>query len=196
MIHPSSHNLVLASTSPQRRQLLRQAGIRFRVVPSQYIEGSPQGDPAKFACKAAEAKAYEVSRRLKRAAWVLAADTLVVQGKRIFGKPRSRQDAYRMLKHLSGKEHQVISGVSLYESCGKKISWCEKTIVHMRKISDTEIEDYLNSGEWKGKAGAYGIQGRAGAFVTHIHGCYFNVVGLPLGAVCARLQELGIGKCA
>ncbi len=187
--------LILASASPRRSDLLRQAGVKFKVAPSRYEEGLPSGCPREFARRAAEAKAGEVAGRIKQEAWVLAADTLVVQGGRIFGKPRSRPEAAGMLKVLSGRTHKVISGVALrLAPQGKKISWVQETSVRMREIPETELQAYLDSGEWQDKAGAYGIQGRAGAFVISLSGCYFNVVGLPLGAVCAELNKRGIGS--
>lgn len=189
----TSPYLVLASGSPRRRQLLRQVGLKIRVMPSKYEEGRPSGDPESFALHSAKAKATEVSQRLRQPAWVLAADTLVVQGKRIFGKPKSQEQAKHMLKALSGKEHWVMTGVLLqHNNPGRKIAWVEKTKVRMRKISPLELQHYLRSNEWKDKAGAYGIQGRAGAFVTRVSGCYFNVVGLPLGSLCKKLYEIGI----
>jgi len=188
-----SRSLVLASASPRRKQLLRQAGVPFRVKVSRYVEGRPSGDPVAFALRAATGKAAEVASRLRVPAWVLAADTLVVAGRCVFGKPSDRAEAAAMLKALAGREHRVLSGVVLQQApTGKHLAWTETTAVRMRRIAPDELERYLDSGEWRDKAGAYGIQGRAGAFVTGIWGCYFNVVGLPLGAVCARLQRLGL----
>lgn len=184
--------LILASASPRRRQLLRSAGVVFEVKVSRYAEGSPVGDPARFALGAARGKAAEVAARTRREAWVLGADTVVVCAGRIFGKPRDRRDAARMLAALAGREHRVVSGVVLrHVPSGRELAWTETTAVRLRKLAAGELERYLKSGEWRDKAGAYGIQGRAGAFVTGIRGCYFNVVGLPLGALCARLVRLG-----
>ncbi len=185
--------LVLASASPRRRQLLRQAGLAFRVLPSRFREGPPAGPPAVFARRAAQAKAAETSRRLKTPAWVLAADTLVVCGGEVFGKPRGRAVARRMLSRLAGRTHLVLTGVALRRAPrGPSLTWVERTRVRLRALSPAELRAYLDSGEWRGKAGGYGIQGRAGAFVTSVRGCYCNVVGLPLGAVCGRLARLGL----
>jgi septum formation protein len=173
--------------------LLRQAGISFRVSPSLYQEGRPQGRPGAYAKAAALGKAREVVSRTKSEAWVLGADTLVVSGNFVFGKPRNRAEAVSMLRRLSGRTHAVVTGTALVHApTGKAISWVEKTKVTMRRIGGQELERYLVSGEWRDKAGAYGIQGRAGAWVVRVEGCYFNVVGLPLGAVCEQLQVLGI----
>jgi septum formation protein len=188
----ASPRLILASASPRRRALLRQAGVPFTVRASGYREGTPAGDPVVFALRAARGKAADVARGLKVPAWVLGADTLVVLGRRVFGKPRHRAEAAAMLRALAGREHRVISGVVLREApAGRTWAWTETTVVRMRHLGAGELERYLDSGEWRDKAGAYGIQGRAGAFVTGLRGCFFNVVGLPLGAVCARLSRLG-----
>lgn len=188
-----SVSLILASASPRRRELLRQAGVPFRVRVSHYAEGVPTGDPATFALRAAAGKAADVARRLRTPAWVLGADTVVALGRRVFGKPRNRAEAAAMLRALTGREHRVISGVVLRQApAGKQVAWTETTRVRMRRLAAAELERYLDSGEWRDKAGAYGIQGRAGAFVTGVRGCYFNVVGLPLGGLCERLQGLGI----
>ncbi|MEW6517606.1 MAG: Maf family protein [candidate division FCPU426 bacterium] len=185
--------LVLASASPRRRQLLRQAGLRFRVVPSRWEEGRPQGDPGRFAEAAARHKARDVAARLSRPAWVLAADTVVIAGREAFGKPVDRAQARRMLRRLAGRRHRVVTGVALLHSAtGRGYSWREVTRVWMRPISRSEEARYLQAGEWRDKAGAYGIQGRAGAFIHRIEGCAANVVGLPLAAVCAALARLGV----
>ncbi len=189
----SSVPLVLASASPRRRRLLRQAGFAFQVKPSRYQEGVPRGNARAFVRRAAAGKAREVASRMRQPAWVLAADTLVVQDRRIFGKPGTQAAAAAMLRRLSGKVHEVVTGVILLHSAsGRAISWVEQTKVRMRTIAAAELRRYLATGEWRGKAGAYAIQGRAGVFVTRITGCFFNVVGLPLGSLCARARALGI----
>lgn len=189
--------LVLASQSPRRKQLLKQVGIPFRVMVSHYHEGNPQGDPKAFVRLAAMGKARDVAHRVKQAAYVLAADTLVVQGKHIFGKPQSRQEAKRMLLALSGKEHKVMTGVSLWHSLrGQQRTWVEITRVTMRSIEAIEMKRYLATHDWEDKAGAYGIQSFAGAFVSHVDGCYFNIVGLPLSGVVKELQQVGIDLCS
>lgn len=185
--------LVLASASPRRRQLLRQAGVKFRVAPSRWQEGRPHGDPGQFAEQAARCKAKDVAARLTRPAWVLAADTVVCLGRECFGKPANRVQARRMLRCLAGRRHRVVTGVVLLHSRdGRTRAWREETTVWMRPISPREEARYLASGEWRDKAGGYGIQGRAGAFIPRVEGCYANVVGLPLGAVCAALERLGV----
>lgn len=185
---------ILASGSPRRRQLLRQAGFSFLVSKSRYVEGLPGRDPHAFVRRAALGKAADVAQRCRRAAWVLGADTVVVQGGKIFGKPGTLREASRMLRTLAGKSHKVVTGVALVRALtGEKHQWEEETVVWMRNLESGELQTYLRGGEWKDKAGAYGIQGRAGAWVTKICGCYYNVVGLPLGLVSAELTRRGIG---
>jgi septum formation protein len=187
--------LILASASPRRRQLLRQAGFRFLVRPSRYHEGNPDGAPKAFARRTALAKADDVAGRLKQPAWVLGADTLVVQDGKNFGKPKDRAEARRMLTSLAGQEHTVVTGVALVHTrTRERIAWVEQTRVRMRHFLAGELNAYLKTEEWRDKAGAYGIQGGAGAFVTQVHGCYFNVVGLPLGKVSEWLRARGIGR--
>jgi septum formation protein len=132
-----------------------------------------------------------VARSLTYDAWVLGADTVVVLGATVFGKPKSAAEARRMLQSLAGQDHQVVTGVAWVNNrTGETHTWFESTRVHMRVPEKAEVAAYMTSGEWKDKAGAYGIQGRAGAFVTRVEGCYFNVVGLPLGRVCAQWNVL------
>lgn len=186
--------LVLASGSPRRRQLLRQAGFHFLVSKSRYLEGLPGRDPHAFVRRTALGKAAEVAQRCRREAWILGADTVVVQGGKIFGKPGTVQEASRMLRALAGRSHKVVTGVALVRAfTGEKYQWEEETAVWMRSLEAGELQAYLRGGEWKDKAGAYGIQGRAGAWVTKICGCYYNVVGLPLGLVSGELIRRGIG---
>jgi len=191
----SGTELILASASPRRRALLAQAGFRFRVQSSRYHEGEPSGDPAVFALAAGMGKARDVAGRRNRPGWVLGADTVVAKGRTVFGKPKDREQARRMLGELSGRRHEVLTGVALIPPDGRRpIAWVERTEVWMRKIGPTEMEAYLDSREWADKAGGYGVQGLAGAFVTRIEGCYFNVVGLPLARLSAILRKRGIGQ--
>ncbi|MEK7732222.1 MAG: Maf family protein, partial [Planctomycetota bacterium] len=122
--------------------------------------------------------------------WVLAADTIAALGGRVFGKPADRDDARRILKSLSGTTHQVITGVTLLDaSSGVRLIRHDSTNVIMRRLTDSEIEDYLDSGAWEGKAGAYGIQDKGDAFVERIEGSFTNVVGLPMELVARMLDE-------
>ena len=184
--------LYLASASPRRAELLKQAGLDFRVLASRVEEKRrPSEAAASYVKRLARDKASEVRGRLlakgARSGLVLGADTVVVLGSKVLEKPKNAADARAMLARLSGKEHRVMTGVALLPlGAGKAHSVVETTCVLFRKLSVKEIADYVATGEPMDKAGAYGIQGGAAAFVKGITGCYFNVVGLPL----ARVVEL------
>jgi septum formation protein len=186
--------LILASQSPRRKELLELLGLRFSVLPSRYQERFGKGSPAVQARRLAMEKAQEVARRLgrrgERKGWVLGADTIVVRSGKLLGKPKNVADAGRMLRLLSGSRHQVITGLALLP-LGEGAPWAghERTTVSFRALSEDEIKDYVRSGEPMDKAGAYGIQGRAAAFVTKIHGDYFNVVGLPIAKLSALFHS-------
>ena len=180
--------LVLASASPRRRQLLTEAGIACEVVPSQVAEVQRPGEsPEAFARRAAREKAADVVRS-RPLACVLAADTVVVVDGLVFGKPVDRGDARRMLATLSGRTHRVLTAVTLITPTGGEEVAVESEVA-FREITFGEIEAYLDSGEPFDKAGAYGVQGRARAFVRHVHGSHSNVVGLPLEAVVPMLER-------
>lgn len=185
--------VILASQSERRRQILGQMGVEFRVIPSNYQEEWDHAeDPETFASRTAIAKARDVSS-YRRDDFVIGADTIVVLEDRIFGKPDHREEAFEMLKALSNRSHRVMTGFAIVrESDGTAITGVEITEVVFARISDTEIERYIATGEPMDKAGAYGIQGFGGSFVTSIKGCYFNVVGLPLRRVYEALTSLGV----
>ncbi len=185
--------LILASSSPRRHELLRNAGFDFEVLSSEadetYHEGEP---PAANAERIAWMKAEAVARRLGTTddAVVLAADTIVVVSGEVLGKPRSPEDARAMLEKLSGRAHEVISGVALVDSSGNRTLVAhETTRVYFRLLSAEEIAAYAATAEPLDKAGAYAIQGRASRFVTRIEGCYFNVMGLPVALVDSLLRQ-------
>lgn len=187
--------LVLASSSPRRKELLTQAGFAFRVHPSSVPEEHRSGeDPIAFATRLAREKGQAVFQELQQLdtpddpLLVLGADTVVVSpAKEILGKPKDANDAARMLRLLSGGTHSVITGVAVISRSGVEIA-SELTYVTMTTISEVEIEAYINTGEPMDKAGAYAIQGYAAAWIPRIHGCYFNVVGLPLALVSSMLE--------
>lgn len=183
----STHALILASNSPRRRELLDQVGIAYIPDPAQVDESALPGELAEeYVQRIALAKAVDTAARHK-SGLVIGADTVVVLDGDILGKPASRDDAVRMLSVLSGRSHRVITGVSLVDAAtGKSAVGFEVTEVRMRALSQAEIEAYVSTGEPMDKAGAYGIQGRAGLFVEGVTGCFFNVVGLPL----ARLDRM------
>ncbi len=183
--------LVLASQSPRRQDLLRQAGIPFIVIPADVDEEPlPGEEPRAHVERLAREKALAVSAA--PADTVLGADTVVVVDGQILGKPRDAADAVRMLRLLSGREHQVITGICLRRG-SRLITDAETTTVRFVSLSEDDIRDYVASGEPLDKAGAYAIQGLASKFIDRIEGCYSNVVGLPLARVCQHLhaQETG-----
>jgi len=179
---------VLASRSPRRAELLRSAGYRFAVRASRVVEQARLGEaPAALARRLAMEKAMDVARRL-REGQVLGADTLVVVGGEILGKPADDAEARSMLRRLSGREHRVVTGVALCSAGGLLLdSAIASTIVAFNKLSAAEIAWYVATGDPADKAGAYGIQGGAALFVRGIRGSYSNVVGLPLEIVHSML---------
>jgi septum formation protein len=186
--------LILASASPRRRELLTQAGYRFEVQPSSLPESRRPGEDAiRFATRLAREKAEEVFARNQSSTgrppvMVLGADTVVVCDGEIMGKPADAADAIRMLLLLSGRTHQVVTGVAVVWGLGSAEVAAELTQVTMRTLSPQEMADYVASGEPMDKAGAYAIQGYAGRWIPRINGCYFNVVGLPLALVTSLLE--------
>jgi len=182
--------LILASASPRRAELLTAADIPFDVIPADVDEAFRPGEkPEKAVARVAELKARAVAR-LHRDAIVLGADTTVVIGGEALGKPADPLDAARMLRLLSGRTHEVLTGVCL---CGQ-----ERTLVHvepsrvrMARLSESEVAWYVATGEAADKAGAYAAQGRASRFIEGIDGSYSNVVGLPISSVYELLKELG-----
>ena len=188
--------LVLASASPRRQELLRNAGISFSVQPANVQEHHLAGEsPETCVRRLAREKAEVVVHRANADDVILAADTEVVLDRIAgtpLGKPRDSRDAAKMLRMLSGRSHYVITGVCLaWKENGE---WqftdaSETTLVQMHQISDQEIEDYVATGEPMDKAGAYAIQGVASRWIPRIEGCYFNVVGLPVPLVYRMLRE-------
>ncbi len=183
---------VLASGSPRRRELLTQIGLTFDVETAD-IDETPQiaEDPVRYVKRLAEHKAAAVFARHRNPSrlLVLGADTTVLCGGQILGKPVDEADAARMLRLLSGRTHQVITGVALLSATAREVI-AETTLVEMAELSERQIADYIASGEPMGKAGAYAIQGRAARFIPRIEGCYFNVVGLPLARVSGMLAAI------
>ena len=180
--------IVLASQSPRRRELLRLLCNDFEVSPADIDESIPQGMAAD---KAAEYTAKRKAAAVSSDGLVIACDTVVIADGEILGKPADRADALRMLKMLSGKTHEVISGVALKYK-GVERSFSQRTSVTFYEMSDSEINDYLDSGEPFDKAGAYGIQGLGGTFVERINGDFFNVVGLPVARLKKEIEKLVI----
>ena len=182
-------NIILASASPRRANLLRQIGLEFRVLPSQINEPNIESQPIEAVKCIAYEKAKAVIDQVE-SGLVIGADTTVVANQVAIGKPSSYQQAIEFLTKLSGGRHQVITGVALIDVSQKtEIVWSETTSVFFRQLNNKEIEAYVASGEANDKAGAYGIQGKAATFVRKIEGCYFNVVGLPLASLAEKLYQ-------
>ena len=182
--------LILASASPRRRELLRQISIEPDVVCSPDIDETPLAGetPREFCRRMAAAKADTVNPGPGEI--VLAADTVVALGRRILGKPDDSDCAREFLVKLSGRRHRVITAVAVRSSARM---WLRDvlTVLKMKPLSAREIDDYIISGEWEGKAGAYGIQGRAGAFIPWLRGSFTSVVGLPLAETTGLLRAAG-----
>jgi septum formation protein len=183
--------LVLASASPRRQELLRSAGIAFTVHPANVPEVPlPNEAPRAFAERLAREKALAVFRQ-RPSDVVLGADTIVIVDEQVLGKPRDAADASRMLRLLSGRSHQVTTGVCLV-AAGFVDVRSETTVVTMGSLSENDIQSYVASGEPMDKAGAYAIQGIASRWITRIEGDYGNVVGLPVSLVHRMLKEHNI----
>jgi len=182
--------IVLASASPRRKELLARIVDEFLIVPSRREE-PVEGKPRERVVHAASAKARDIAER--HVGVIIGADTLVILGKEVLGKPRSRDEARRMLEALSGREHAVVTGLCVLSTwTGAETRAAEETVVRFRDLESDEIERYLDTGEGDDKAGAYAIQGRAGAFVDRIAGDYYNVMGLPLCRLVLMLREVGV----
>jgi septum formation protein len=183
--------LLLASSSPRRRELLRHAGFDFEVQPSHCVEEIQRGErPEEFARRAAREKAMHVAASSPPGSLVLGADTVVVIDGETLGKPSDLEDAARMLRLLSGRTHQVHTGICLVRAPDEiEALKHETTLVTFRELDEEEIRDYVESGEPLDKAGAYAVQGLASKFVTRISGCYSNVVGLPVALVYEILKK-------
>jgi len=191
-VESSRPPLILASASSRRRELLAQAGFTFDVIPTDIPElRKPGEDPIRFVTRLAREKAEAVAatHAVTPDTLVLGADTIVLVEEEVLGKPEDAADAARMLRLLSGQTHQVITGVCLARGRERQRA-AEVTFVRFLTLSDQEIHDYVATGEPLDKAGAYAIQGRAGRWVPRIHGCYFNVVGLPLALVTSMIEAM------
>lgn len=185
--------LVLASASPRRRALLAQIGIEPDDVRPANIDEAPRpGEPPRAqALRLARAKADAVAGERRGPAWILAADTVVARGRRALGKPADAAQARAFLALLSGRRHRVWTGVAAIAPDGRAASRVVMTAVRFKRLAPREIDACVESGEWRGKAGGYAIQGLAGGFVVAVNGSPSNVVGLPLHAARALLAGLG-----
>lgn len=184
----NSTDIVLASASPRRKEILSLLFHKFRVLPSSVSEDVSVPDPAELAMELASRKAAQVFEK-NPSSLVIGADTVVVCEGNIMGKPGSRELAVEMLQQLSGRGHTVITGVSCFSSLFN-FSFYETTEVTFRKMTVEEIHWYINTNEAFDKAGAYAIQGHASIFIDRINGNYQNVVGFPLSSFYKRLKEM------
>ena len=186
--------LILASQSPRRVALLAQLGLACEVQPADIDETPAPGEgPEALVRRLALAKAAAIrAREAEDPRPVLAADTVVTLDGAVLGKPRDRADALEMLQRLSGRTHEVLTAVALLPQGGAPRSVVDRSLVTFRSLCAGEAEAYWETGEPRDKAGAYGIQGRAGMFVTRLEGSYSGVMGLPLAPTAQLLAELGL----
>ena len=179
--------VILASQSPRRKELLGLFRLPFIVQVADIDESMNPGDPYNEVARVSRLKALAVARESDDV--VIAADTIVVCDGQVLGKPKDEADAFRMLRLLSGRDHQVMTDMTVL--CGeKKVTCTEITDIHFRPLSDREIWDYIHTGEPMDKAGAYGIQGGAALFAERMAGDYYNVMGLPVCRLGMILREL------
>ena len=180
--------LILASQSPRRKELLGLFHIPFEIRVADIDETmDPNGAPFEEVARVSRCKALAIAREKEDV--LVAADTIVVCQGKILGKPRSKQEALEMLQMLSGRDHQVMTGVTVLHGDAEAV-FTEVTDLHFRELSLAEIQRYVDSGEPMDKAGAYGIQQKGNLFVEYIHGDYYNVVGFPISKICVTIKEL------
>ena len=185
------HPITLASASPRRRQILREHGIPFTLLPSESEEPSAEGSPEEYVQRVALHKARNVEDRVHQGL-VLAADTVVVDGNRVMGKPQTEPEAMKMLLDLRGGAHEVVTGVVVLDSSsGESRSGYLTSKVTMRHYSDDEARAWVESGQAMDKAGAYAIQDDVFSPVASVEGCYLNVMGLPMCLSTDLLREMG-----
>lgn len=185
-------DIILASGSPRRKELLTQMGLSYRVMVSDADETVDHSlSPADQVALISRRKAEAVAAQAGQEALIIAADTIVALDGAIMGKPHSRDEAVQMLSTLQGRTHQVYTGLTLRQG-NRVVTETECTAVTFRPMTGSEIEAYVASGEPMDKAGAYGIQGLGGVFVEGIHGDYFNVMGLPICRLGMLLKTFGV----
>ena len=187
--------IVLASESPRRQEYLKLLGLPFNSIPSSVDETLDQDMDIQAAVEdlaRRKVTALVEMHKNNEPLWVLGADTVIALDGKVFGKPTDREDAKRMLSVFQGREHRVITAIALFNGRKKAID-CRSVVsfVAVAQLSGSEIEWYLNSGEWQGAAGAYKIQGLASCFITEIHGSYSSIVGLPLREIYVMLRDNG-----
>lgn len=187
--------IILASASIRRQELIKRLTKNFKIIVSDFDESTIKfkNNCSSYVMDIAEGKAKCAKDKVKNEALIIGCDTIVFFNGKILGKPRNDKEAFSMLKILSNNTHEVYSGLAILDSISgniKKDFVCTKVV--FSKLSDEEIKKYIETGEHKDKAGSYGIQGYGGIFVEEIHGCYYNVVGLPLNKLSKMLRGMGV----
>lgn len=185
--------IILASASERRQELLSRLVDDFTIIISDFDETKVKktSTVSQYVQEIALGKAKDVLKKIQEPSIIIAADTVVALGEEILGKPKDKADAYNMLSKLSDNTHEVYTGIVLINSeSGKIMKDSVKTDVVFSKLTDKHINDYIDSGDPLDKAGAYGIQGKAGIFVKKINGCYYNVVGLPLNKLNEMIENI------
>lgn len=183
--------IILASQSPRRKEILQQVGIEFECFPSDREEICSTNVPCDMVVELALLKAMDVAEKIAgEFELVIGADTVVACDDKILGKPADREDAVKMLSMIQGRKHQVYTGVALIFK-NEKHTFYKKTDVYVCKMTEDEINAYISTGEPMDKAGAYGIQGRFASYIEKIEGDYYNVVGLPVSAIVQSIKSLG-----
>ncbi len=184
--------LILASASPRRKELLEKIGLPFTVQPAKGEERITQKSPANVVMELSRQKAEEIAAAQTEDCIIIGADTVVARGEKIMGKPKDAADAKQMLRSIADDCHQVYTGVTLIRTGAhpQSVTFQEKTDVCLYPISDAELDAYIASGDPMDKAGAYGIQGDFAIYVKRIAGDYYNVVGLPIGRVYQELKRM------
>lgn len=182
-------HIILASASPRRKEIFALAGLDFEVVPSEVEEIVTKKQPEEVVMELSSQKAWDVWQQTGKRASVVGADTIVAYEGKILGKPRDKQEAAEMLHTLSGKTHQVYTGVTFVEK-GEMHTFYEETKVTFYPLSEEDIVSYVKSGEPMDKAGAYGIQGKAAVFIKGIEGDYYNVVGFPIARFLQEIKKV------
>lgn len=184
--------IILASTSPRRKALMERTGVKFKIINPDYEEDMTLDlPPKKLAAVLSMGKAMSVARHHSNAV-IIAADTFIVFGNKVIGKPKNRKDAARILREFSGKKHSILTGLALvWHDKNKKFSAVSETKVTFRKLTDAEIKSYVSMPEPMDKAGAYAIHGLGGMFTAKVEGDYSGAIGLPLSALAKGLKSFG-----
>lgn len=188
-------SIILASASPRRREILEQVGIKFSILVSEKEERTEEKSPKDFVTQLSKVKAEDVLKRVEGNAVIIGADTVVAHSEQILGKPKSQEEAVRMLKQLQGNMHQVYTGVCIIikkENKIEEISFVEQSDVVISSMTEEQIKAYVATKESMDKAGAYAIQGKFALYVEQIKGDYYNIVGLPISRIYRELLKKGI----